>query len=217
MQNGEKELYNIYLRISRTEQNKPFRYRKNFDKFEDHTDYPYLKKLYMFFRKFPHIKKEEFFRAPYRVYDDNSEYYEIKFYTTPRAIKLYKMYNDQMEQQDIDSEEQWAACKGSIGFIYSFCRDNKLTFEEYIHHTTGDVRTVLLHLRDRQIVPWSVYAIADLGDALKEYDKDFVEFTCGKNYLEKVDLWRSRYYNSTKTRLLCERSINNLRNTLTKN
>ena len=80
----EKSVYNTFLRVKRVEQNKPFRARKNFDKFEDGDDYPYVKKLGMFFNKFSHIKMINFFTAPYRVYTDSVEQFDLKFYTSPR-------------------------------------------------------------------------------------------------------------------------------------
>ena len=89
MTETEKIVYNTFLRVSRSQRNKPYRLRKDFSKFEDSPDYPFVKKLANFFRKFPHIAIDTFFSAPYHVYDDTSEFYDIKFYTTPRATKLY--------------------------------------------------------------------------------------------------------------------------------
>ena len=103
----DKSIYNTYLRVSRTKQNKPFRYRKNFDKFDDDPSFVFVKKLSLFFTKFPHIKLNDFFEAPYNVYLDNSPYYDLKYYTTPKAVKVYGLY---MKKRDAeDSPEPWPA------------------------------------------------------------------------------------------------------------
>ena len=63
MTNYEKTIYNTYLRVTRTAQNKPFRYRKNFDNFEDTKNYMYVKKLAMFFKNYKHVDPDIFFQA----------------------------------------------------------------------------------------------------------------------------------------------------------
>ena len=211
----EKYVYNTFLRVKRIEQNKPFRARKNFDKFEDSDDYPYVKKLGMFFNKFSHIKMNNFFTAPYRVYTDSVEQFDLKFYTSPRSTKLYGIYAEQLDSENPDTEHHISFIKESMLYMFQFCRDNKLTFEQYKEHMIGDVHTVLLHVRDKKISPYAVYGIGDLGDIVKKYPAEFLDFVAGKNFAERVDLYRSRYYNSRKAKHITNQGITKLTKILT--
>lgn len=211
----EKEIYNKFLKVSRTEQQRPYTYRRKFDGFEDHLDYPFVKKLGIFFMKFPQIKIEEFFRSPYRMYLDNSEYYDLKFYTSPKATRLYGVYIERLDAKCPDSDHHIKFIKQSLMFLFQFCRDNNLTFHEYTKHQTGDIKTVLLHIRDKKVSPYVIFGIADLGDMLKDYSNDFLDFTAGKNFAERVDLYRSRYYNSKSAKNIIVQGIDKLTKILT--
>lgn len=215
MTEGEKQVYNTFLMVKRTEQDKPFRFRKNWDKFEDGPDYPYVKKLHMFFKKFAQIKMESFFRAPYKVYEDSFETFDLKFYLTPRATKLYGIYMEKLSAESPDTEYQIKFIKESLHYMFKYCRDNNLTFESYKEHETGDVKTILLHIRDKHISPYVVYGIGDLGDILSEYSNEFLDFIAGKNFQERVALYRSRYYNSRKAKSITEQGITKLTKLLT--
>tara|TARA_R110000751_G_scaffold32630_2_gene81886 strand:+ start:830 stop:1480 length:651 start_codon:yes stop_codon:yes gene_type:complete len=215
MTDFEKVIYNTFLRTKRTEQDKPYRARKNFDKFDDGPDYPYVKRLGMFFRKFSHITLDTFFRAPYRVYPDGIEQYDIKFYTSPRATKLYGIYVEQLDSENPDSDHHIQFIKDSLLFMFKFCRDEKLTFEQYTEHMTGDILTPLLHIRDKHVSPYAIFGIKDLGDIVHRYPSDFLDFIAGKNFAERVDLYRSRYYNSRKAKTITVRGIHKLTKILT--
>ncbi len=215
MTDFEKAVYNTFLRTSRVEQNKPFRYRKNFDNFESTGDYPYVKKLSNFFNKFSHIRMNDFFVAPYRVYTDSVEAFDLKFYMTPRATKLYGIYMEQLDSENPDTDYHIEFIKESLLYMFKFCRDNQLTFNEYKEHTSGDIKTLLMHIRDKNVSPYAVFGIGDLGDILTGYSSDFLDFIAGKNFSERVDLYRSRYYNSRKAKHITEQGITKLTKILT--
>ena len=74
--NQERYIYNTYLRVSRTKQNKPYKYRKDFKDFTNHDQYFFVKKLSLFFNKFSHISIDRFFTAPYELYPDDNTVYD---------------------------------------------------------------------------------------------------------------------------------------------
>lgn len=215
MSSVEKVVYNTFLKVSRSAQDRPYKYRRNFDDFEDHTDYPYVQKLGKFFKKFPNIKIEQFFRAPYTAYLDNSDYYDLKFYTTPKATRLYGVYIEKLNSQSPDSEYHIKWIKSSLLFMFQFCRDNKLSFNEYTNHMTGDIHTVLLHVRDKNVSPYAVFGVKDLGTIIENYQSDFLDFIAGKDFMERVDLYRSRYYNSSNAKSVTVQGISKLTKILT--
>lgn len=86
----QKLLYNVHLSVSRKAKNQPYRPRKDFSKIDDKTNFC-LKKLSYFFENHREINPKDFFIAPYEVYSDGG-YYDLKFFTTQRAINVYKIY-----------------------------------------------------------------------------------------------------------------------------
>jgi hypothetical protein len=92
-------LYNEHLKESKRAKNQPYMLRKNFDKISTTVELS-LKKLSAFFEKHKEINPSEFFRAPYKIYS-TEEYFDIKFYTTQKAITVYKIF-----KQSIDTNKK---------------------------------------------------------------------------------------------------------------
>jgi len=92
----EKNIYNSWLATTRSSTGKPFRLRKNFDDFESDKNYFFVQKLSRFFTKYKDIDLRDFFVAPYKVYSDNI-LYDLKFYISQKAIKVYKIYKNKLD------------------------------------------------------------------------------------------------------------------------
>ena len=105
----EKTLYNEHLKESRKAKNLPYRPRKNFEKVSETTKLC-LKKLAMLFLNNKEISPSNFFKAPYSIYSED-EFFDLKFYTTQKAIKVYKIYIE--SQKEIDSQEKPASIPSS--------------------------------------------------------------------------------------------------------
>jgi hypothetical protein len=88
----EKYIYNCYLETTRKLNNKPFRYRKDFEGFEEREDYVYIARLSTFFNKFPNVNIKDFFEAPFFVYKEDAV--GLEFYNSQRAIKAYTIYQN---------------------------------------------------------------------------------------------------------------------------
>jgi hypothetical protein len=86
----EKRIYNEYLKESRGAKSLPYRNRKDFTKL-DPTIKLCLQKLSYLFNKHQEINITDFFKAPYFVYPEG-ETTQLKFYTTQKAISIYKIY-----------------------------------------------------------------------------------------------------------------------------
>ena len=145
----EKNIYNTYLRISRTRNNLPYKLRKDFNNFQDNENYVFVKRLGIFFNKFPHIRLEEFFNAPYEMYHDD-DIFDLKFYTSPKATKMYGLYVKKKDDQDPDSEDQIKYIKSSLLFIFQYCKENQIDLDQYLQRKSGDVNTFIVHLRERK-------------------------------------------------------------------
>ena len=88
-----KSIYNNWLATSRGRRNKPFRLRKDFKGFEKDKKYLFLLKIKNLIDNNKEVTINEFLIAPYEVYKyDLDTAYDLKFYTTRKAIKVYNIY-----------------------------------------------------------------------------------------------------------------------------
>jgi len=121
----DKRIYNTYLKVSRGSNNLPFKYRKDFEKLDEKA-FVAIKKVSSFLRKFPHIKMEEYFKAPYALYPDE-KHFPLDYYFTLKATKAYTLYNKKQTMKtlivlisSIISKRPW--------FLYTISA-NKTTYQ----------------------------------------------------------------------------------------
>ena len=91
----QQRIYNSWLAITRSSAGKPFQLRKDFTKFDEITA-SNLYKLEKLFTKHKSIDMQDFFVAPFKVYGDTNNV-PLKWYTTMKAINVYKIYKKQVE------------------------------------------------------------------------------------------------------------------------
>ena len=97
MDKFQQHIYNTWLSITRSKSGKPYRIRKDFSKI-DQSIINYTTKLQAFFNRNKQVDIKEFFEAPYRVYEEKTMY-PLKWYTTMKAINIYKIYKKQVENK----------------------------------------------------------------------------------------------------------------------
>ena len=154
----EESIYNSHLYTSRSVKNKPVRLRNNFDNLSE-KDVVCLKKLSRFFSSYRNINYTDWFTAPYKVYTEDDQYFDLHFFTTRKALKCYTMYMKQRETQDPDSDETINHIKECLSFVYSYCRDNNLTLEQYKVSVSGNMPTVLMHLKEHKITFYMLHLL----------------------------------------------------------
>jgi len=86
----QKQIYNEFLKETRGARNLPYRRRKDFQTLNE-TLKLCLLRLEKLFLKNKEIRPCDFFKAPYNVYPEG-ENFDLKFYTSQKAIKVYKIY-----------------------------------------------------------------------------------------------------------------------------
>ena len=96
----EEILYNEYLRSSRTAKRQPYKWRKDFSDLKPETVIT-LKRISRLLTKLSHIKSVDFFKAPYHLYPDDN--FDLKFFTTQKALKMYTVYMKSLEEGDPDT------------------------------------------------------------------------------------------------------------------
>lgn len=167
----QKRIYNSFLRATRLAKNKPFTQRQDFSKISPTIEVA-LRKLDNFFLSHSSVKYHEFFTAPYYIYSDK-DFFDLKFFTTPRAIKCYTEYIKQQEYSDPDSDTTIERCKTCCANIYSYCKTNKITLQEYKTHTQDTIPLYIQHLKDHKI---NFYTLHGLDVVLPSTQEDTAIF-----------------------------------------
>ena len=176
----DKLIYNTFLKTSRQSSKLPFKYRKDFSKLDEST-FIHIKKLASFFKKFPNIKLDEFFSAPYKIYSDES-YFPLEFYISLKATKAYTLVQKQVAMADPDCEEQIKFIKTSLVFIYNFCKSKNTSFNNYIIHKTNNEFSFIIHLKERNISIYSLFGFDNFEKAFKSREAEVLKFILGDRH-----------------------------------
>ncbi len=195
MNNFEKTIYNNFLEVSKKVNNKPVKYRKNFDNFSDES-YIYVNKLSSFFRRFNHINIKDFFEAPYFVYDEN--YFELKYYLSPKAIKSYTIYNDNYLLNNPDNHKTLEKLKESIKFIFNYCKENNIKPIDYLNYSEGNFNVFLKHIKERKINFFILFSFKNFEKILFKIDPE-IRSLYSSNF-SKFNYLRTKYYASSKAK-----------------
>jgi len=175
--NVEKNLYNTYLRISRTVKNKPFSYRKDFSDMDDSTLLQLTRISNLFF-KYPHISPDDYFLAPYKVYP-NAEHFTLDYYAGMGAVEAFSIYMKQIQEMLPDSDEQLTYIKASLRFIGSFCIKNKISIKEYPQHKTGLTYDWMKHIKKHEISVYSIMEFPEIHAIIQSAAEDEKELFLG--------------------------------------
>ena len=214
----DRHIYNTFLRVSRSSKNLPFKLRQNFNNFEDDPNYGYVMRLNSFFKRFPHINIETFFMAPYKVYPDGADdYFNLKFYITPKATKMYGIYQSQRDNELPDSEAQISFIKESLMYIFKFCKTHDIDVEQYPDHkSTGDLYSFIDHLRERSVSVYTLFGFDKFERRLHEYPNSRLDFTLGENFMKELASRKIRYYNSNNAKCIAETGLDKIKTLLHK-
>lgn len=209
-----EKIYNTYLRVSRSQNNKPFRYRKNFEGFENEKNYLPVLRLKNFFSRHPQIKMEEYFLAPYVVFSSEKDsFYDLGFYNSQQAVKVYTMYSKKCMMEDPDSEIQLNKIKEGLVFIKDFCISKKITLQEYTNFKTEKVHDFLVHLTNKQISIYNLFPLKNVDNQLKQYDFELLSFIL-KDMAARISYFRTKYYASKHAKHFCAVGLKKIEKTI---
>lgn len=191
-----EEIYNTYLRISRSKKNLPYRLRKDFDNIKDEEIYPSLLKLENFFKRNQYVNLNDFFEAPYFLYEDEN-YFNLDFYLSQKAIKAYNIFQRKKNYLDPDSDIQLKSVSDGNLFIYKFCKSNKIKLSDYLKHKTNSMNTVFLHLKEKNISIYNCLALPNFQNCMNGQNYELLEFMLG-DIISRISNFRTKFYSSTK-------------------
>lgn len=207
----EENIYNTYLRILRTSQDKPFTYRKNFKDFEENKNYPYIKRISNMLVSSPHISLEDYLIAPYKVYGrEDDSVYTLEFYASRKALGCYRRYMALRELEDPDEEHQLRFIKDSLQFILKFCMDNKLTFEEYLMYKRGFTYEWMKHYAEKKVSLHCFFETDNTFDIIMGVEEEHRQLLVG-DLENKFYSIKGKYLKSTKAKKIVNRGLELIR------
>lgn len=178
----QKSIYNLYLRALRTNNNKPFRAKKDFKKVKD-SDILELNKLEKFFTRYPHLFKSAYFDAPYIIYkNDEKKFFGLSFYSSYKALTTCLAYFKILAKGDPDSQMDFL--KESLKFVTDFCIEKKIRLASYVDYCSIAQQDCLKHLKEHKISWYVVFAIPRFLDIIYDLPSDEFSLYFG----EDIDL-----------------------------
>lgn len=202
------EIYNTHLKISRLSRNKMYKKRKNFDKL-DQTKLDRLASLERFFNNYQNIKIDDYFAAPYAIFED-TDYFDLDFYLTSKAKKAYSQYMKKIEMDDPDSEDSLKRLVDGLKFVKDFCKEKGLTLEKYPLYIENALPNIIDHLKNHRI---NMYTLHALGVSKIEVESRILDFIFSDFWIT-FQKTKNKFYLSKKMKELSKQAIDKIQNQL---
>lgn len=174
----QKRIYNSFLRAYRINNNQPFRSKKDFSNIENEK-LNELVKLEKFFAKHPHLFSNDYFDAPYKLYNEEKKYYSLKYYASYKGMSTCLEYFKLL--QSSDPEKQIDYLKQSLKFIAEFCIEKNISLDSYVKYKSVCQYDCLIHLKEHKISWYCVFGIPKLFDVIYDLPSDEFELYFGTN------------------------------------
>ena len=206
---SEKTIYNTFLKISRSHSGLPYRLRKQWDGFDKTEFYPLVIRLKNFFSRNTTVDINEYFSAPYTLYPGESGF-DLHFYSSPKAIKVYALAQKKKMLLSPDDNYHLSKIVQGLNYIQSFCKTNNIDLDEYLHQKNGVQNVFIVHLKERKISIYNLFAFKEFEKIIKLHDPDLLRFTLGELY-DNIELFRTKYLNSNKAKQLATQGMQKIK------
>lgn len=203
----QKELYNTWLYETRKAQNKPFNARKDFSSLSK-KDIIALNRIATMLKKYPHIKPEQYFKAPYAM--NEKDYYELSFFGTMKGIRALTLYLKHLQELPPDTDHHLQSIADSLKFIAKFCHYNKIKLEEYPTHKTSVTYSWMKHVKNRDVSIFTLMEFSEIYDIIistPEDERELLLGDAGKYFLG----YKTKYLKSDTARTLVKRGLDRIR------
>jgi hypothetical protein len=205
----EKRFYNLYLKISRSARNKPFKYRKDFSNFESSdkgkVNLVHLKRIATLFRKFSHIDPEKYFKAPFDLYPD-TEYFDLSFFSSRKAIKAYTIMMNKAREETPDTDDQIVFIKDSLRYIALFCIKENITLEDYITYKKGATYSWMKHVKQHNISMYSLLEFPETHSIISKTPRDELDLFL-PSIADKIGAFKARYRSSQRAQKVVKEGL----------
>jgi len=202
-----KRIYNDHLATSRKCRDKPFKIKKDFSKITE-DQITVLTKLEQMFDSYTNIDPEQFFAAPYKLYQDE-DYYPLDFFTTQKAKKIYAQYMKSLDDESPDTKESLERLRDGLKFVKNFCNEKGLTLDEYSAYCEHNLPCVVDHLKSHKI---NFYVLHSLNVSSLNIETRILDFIFGDFYLT-FRKTKNKFYTSQRmkefSKLIIQKITNN--------
>lgn len=211
-----KYIYNTYLRVSRKRQNKPFKLRQNWDGFESNENYLPLIKLKNFFDRNYIVNIEDYFNAPYEVYPEDT-FYDLHYYNTLSAIKVYNIFCNIKNNLNPDSELQIENVVRGLKFIKQFCINKNILLGDYLFYkeSGATINAFVVHIKEKHITFYNLFPFKDFDKVYSNIDPYALKFILNDIY-GKISIFRSKFYGSKNCKQIASQGLKLIEQALTK-
>lgn len=201
----EQRIYNEHLKSYRTAAGKPYKFRKDFSEIDPSIEL-HVKRVARLLHKFPHISLVDYFQAPYTVYDSGDRF-DLKYYTSPRAMKAYTLYMQQEVNTDPDAPHVLQRISNALQHLSDFCKSHKITTDVYPSHITNSMPTFLLHLKERKITPHILVELHNTLPILRQQDPEIIRFMFGESFYNNINVYKNKYLASKTCKALVRAGV----------
>lgn len=209
----EQLIYNTHLRVTRRAGNKPYKIRKNFEDV-DGTTILYTQRVARLLNKFQHINVQDYFQAPFKLYGGD-EYFDMKFFSSPRAMKAYTLVLQQEINTDPDTDDVIQRVIKSLYHIKDFCKDNHLDMNTYADHVTDGMNTFLLHVKQRLVHWYVAIEIPKAVAIIRQQDPDIMKFMFGDQIFNNMQMFVNRFLASQRCKAVVKQGLQKIQTNLT--
>lgn len=207
----EQRVYNEHLKTSRVAAGKPYKLRKDFSDIDPSVEL-YVKRVARLLHKFPHISVTDYFQAPYTVYDSGDRF-DLKYYTSPRAMKAYTLYMQQEVDTNPDSPHVLQRVVNALQHLKTHCESHQITTDVYPTQMINNLPTFLVHLKERKITPHIMVELPNTSSILRQQDPEIIRFMFGERFYEHVNTYKNKYLASKTCKALVRAGLNKINKT----
>ncbi len=205
----QENIYNTYLAVSRSSQNKPFKLRQDFTKFDESEYYPLILRLEKIFNQHPEIQPQMYFKAPYALHP--SESFNLDFFASLKGVKLYSLYMKTLQSLPCDDPYQLNSIKNSLKFIKEFCIKHNVPIDEYPKYSSNGVYPDwFIHIKNRLTNPITMLGFTNIRIIIERSDKDIIDMLI-PDFHETYYSDLSKFNNSSKAKILVNRGLELIR------
>lgn len=187
---------------------KPFRIRKDFSDM-DQTKLDHLASLERFFNSYQNIKIDDYFSAPYAIFEDD-DYFDLEFFLSTKAKKAYSQYMKKVEMDDPDSESSLKRLADSLKFVKNFCKEKGLTLDKYPVYIESSLPCMIDHLKNHHI---NMYCLHSLGVSKIEVENRILDFIFSDFWIT-FQKTKNKFYLSKKMKAFSLKAIDKIQNQL---
>jgi hypothetical protein len=214
MTNFEKQCYNDYLAVSRSQAKKPYTIRKKFEGFELKSEYIHIRKICNFLSQFPQIRTKWYFKAPYEVYPDQT-YFPLEFYASQKAIKTYSLFMKLQRNKDPDNEDIINFIKESLKHIGEYCIKNNIPIDKYINHKEGVTYAWAQHLKEYKICIYPLLEWPAIYSIVNQLPTDEKNLFLGE-MADNLITYRQRLSKTNRAKIIVSKGIKRIRQVVKK-